>query len=114
MVLHRPIECTAVTVHLNCQPWLPDAKRPDRYHWFQKLVCRCSMLESRQLRFALLATADSSRYIRFGVFEVDLLSGELRKSGTKLKLGGQPLQILAILLEQYGEVVTREEFQKRL
>jgi Tol biopolymer transport system component/DNA-binding winged helix-turn-helix (wHTH) protein len=72
------------------------------------------MLESRQLRFALLATADSSRYIRFGVFEVDLLSGELRKSGTKLKLGGQPLQILAILLEQHGEVVTREEFQKRL
>ena len=61
-----------------------------------------------------MATADSSRYVRFGVFEVDLLSGELRKSGTKLKLGGQPFQILAILLEQYGEVVTREEFQKRL
>ncbi len=61
-----------------------------------------------------MATADSSRYVRFGVFEVDLLSGELRKSGVKLKLGGQPFQILAILLEQRGEVVTREEFQKRL
>jgi Tol biopolymer transport system component/DNA-binding winged helix-turn-helix (wHTH) protein len=75
----------------------------------------CSMLESRQLRFALLALPDSSlRFVRFGVFEVDLLSGELRKSGMKLKLGGQPFQILAILLEQPGEVVTREEFQKRL
>jgi Tol biopolymer transport system component/DNA-binding winged helix-turn-helix (wHTH) protein len=59
--------------------------------------------------------ADSSlRSIRFGVFEADLLSGELRKSGVKLKLGGQPFQILTILLEQPGEVVTREEFQKRL
>jgi Tol biopolymer transport system component/DNA-binding winged helix-turn-helix (wHTH) protein len=73
------------------------------------------MLESRQLRFALLALPDSSlRFVRFGVFEVDLLSGELRKSGMKLKLGGQPFQILAILLEHPGEVVTREEFQKRL
>jgi Tol biopolymer transport system component/DNA-binding winged helix-turn-helix (wHTH) protein len=79
------------------------------------LFVTCSMLESRQLRFALLALPDSSsRFIRFGVFEVDLLSGELRKSGQKLRLGGQPFQILIILLEQPGEVVTREEFQKRL
>lgn len=56
----------------------------------------------------------SQRYVRFGVFEVDLLSGELRKSGVKLKLGGQPFQILSILLEKPGELVTREEFQKRL
>ena len=52
--------------------------------------------------------------VRFGTFEVDLPSGELRKSGVKLKLTGQPFQVLAILLERPGEVVTREELQKRL
>src|SRR6202041_473110 len=54
------------------------------------------------------------RLLRFGDFEVDLRSGELRKAGVKLKFGGQPFQVLIILLEQPGEVVTREELQKRL
>jgi Tol biopolymer transport system component/DNA-binding winged helix-turn-helix (wHTH) protein len=54
------------------------------------------------------------RLIRFGTFEVDLQSGELRKSGLKLRLTGQPFQVLAILLEHAGEVVTREELQKQL
>ena len=57
---------------------------------------------------------DSPRLIRFETFEVDLVAGELRKSGVKLKLTGQPFQVLAILLERPGEVVTREELQKRL
>ena len=56
----------------------------------------------------------SSRLVRFGTFEVDLQAGELRKSGVKLKLTGQPFQVLTILLERPGEVVTREELQKRL
>ena len=56
----------------------------------------------------------SPRLVRFGSFEVDLQAGELRKSGLKLKLTGQPFQVLAILLEHPGEVVTREELQKRL
>ena len=56
----------------------------------------------------------SSRSVRFGSFEVDLPAGELRKCGLKLKLTGQPFQVLAILLERPGEVVTREELQKRL
>ena len=59
-------------------------------------------------------TVRSPRLIRFGIFELDLQSGELRKSGLKLKLTGQPFQVLAILLERPGEVVTREELQKRL
>src|SRR6201998_438350 len=54
------------------------------------------------------------RLLRFGDFEADLRSGELRKAGVKLKFGGQPFQVLTILLEQPGEVVTREELQKRL
>jgi Tol biopolymer transport system component/DNA-binding winged helix-turn-helix (wHTH) protein len=48
------------------------------------------------------------------VFEVDLHTGELRKNGSRLKLGGQPFQVLATLLERPGEVITREELQKRL
>lgn len=51
---------------------------------------------------------------RFGIFELDLQGGELRKRGVKLKLQQQPFQILGILLERPGEVVTREEIQKRL
>src|ERR671910_1980804 len=52
--------------------------------------------------------------IRFGVFELDALTGELRKRGVKLRLQGKPLQILEALLEQPGEVVTREELRRRL
>ena len=52
--------------------------------------------------------------VRFGAYEVDLRSAELRKSGIKVRLTGQPFQILAILLGQPGELVTREELQKRL
>lgn len=51
---------------------------------------------------------------RFGPFEVDLRAGELRKHGVRMKLTGQPLEILALLLAQPGEVVTREELRQRL
>jgi len=55
-----------------------------------------------------------SRVARFGVFELDLSAGELRKSGVKLRLQGQPFQVLALLLARAGEVVTREELQQKL
>ncbi|GAC1701789.1 MAG: hypothetical protein NVS9B4_05760 [Candidatus Acidiferrum sp.] len=58
--------------------------------------------------------ATPSKLIRFGVYEVDLQSSELRKQGRKIKVQEQPCRILAILLEQRGEVVTREELRKRL
>ena len=51
---------------------------------------------------------------RFGVFEFDPESGELRKQGMKIKLQGQPLEILSLMLARPGEVITREEFQKKL
>ena len=54
------------------------------------------------------------RLVRFETFEVDVRAGELHKAGVRLKLSGQPFQVLAILLECPGEVVTREEMQKRL
>ena len=52
--------------------------------------------------------------IRFEVFEVDLQSGELRKQGVKVKLQEQPFQVLVMLLVRPGEVVTREELQRKL
>jgi TolB-like protein/DNA-binding winged helix-turn-helix (wHTH) protein len=51
---------------------------------------------------------------RFGIFEIDLLSGELRKRGIKVKLHEQPFKVLAMLVERPGEVVTREELRDRL
>src|SRR5215470_12047055 len=56
----------------------------------------------------------TSQVIRFATFEVDLQAQELRKAGLRLRLSGQPLQVLAILLERPGTVVTRDELQKRL
>lgn len=55
-----------------------------------------------------------SRVFRFGVFEVDLRTGELRKKGLEVRLQEQPFQILALLLEHPGELVTREELRQKL
>ena len=52
--------------------------------------------------------------LRFGLFDLDVRAGELRKSGMKLRLQGQPLQVLAILLEHAGELVTREELRSQI
>jgi DNA-binding winged helix-turn-helix (wHTH) protein len=51
---------------------------------------------------------------RFGAFELDPSAGELRKSGVKIKLQGQPIEILALLLARPGTVVTRQELQRKL
>jgi Tol biopolymer transport system component/DNA-binding winged helix-turn-helix (wHTH) protein len=61
-----------------------------------------------------MAEQTQNAVVRFGVFEVNLRSGELRKHGLRLRLAGQPFKILAILLERPGEVVSREELQKTL
>src|SRR6266403_4238374 len=55
----------------------------------------------------------SSKIQRFGVFEVDLRSGELRKQGVRIKLQGQPFHVLTVLLQRPGEVVTREELRNQ-
>ena len=52
--------------------------------------------------------------IRFGIFEVDTRSGELRRQGSRVKLQDQPFQVLVLLLERPGDVVTRKELTKRL
>src|SRR6266571_5070832 len=52
--------------------------------------------------------------VRFGIFELDANAGELRREGVKVRLQDQPLQILQILLQRPGEVVTREELQQKI
>jgi DNA-binding winged helix-turn-helix (wHTH) protein len=56
----------------------------------------------------------SRTLIRFGVFELDTEIGELLKQGSKVRLQEQPFQILRILLEHRGKVVTREDLQHRI
>ena len=56
----------------------------------------------------------ASRVLQFGTFEVDLRAGDLRKSGARIRLQEQPFQILTMLLEKPGEVITREELQQKL
>ncbi|MGB2901019.1 MAG: winged helix-turn-helix domain-containing protein [Candidatus Acidiferrum sp.] len=56
----------------------------------------------------------TSRVLQFGVFQADLRAGELRKSGARIKLQEQPFQILTMLLERPGDVLTREELRQKL
>lgn len=58
--------------------------------------------------------AEPAKNLRFGEFEIDLQTAELRRNGQRSILQGQPFQLLAILLERPGELVTREELKKRL
>src|SRR5690242_6819981 len=60
------------------------------------------------------AQTSNPRLIRFGIFEADLSAGELRKGGSRIRLQEQPFQILAMLLERPGQIVTREELRSRL
>jgi len=55
-----------------------------------------------------------SQRFHFGVFDLDLRAGELRKHGQRIRLQEQPFQVLAMLVQNPGEVVTREDLQKRL
>ncbi len=56
----------------------------------------------------------SARLLRFGVFELDLRTGELRKKGIKVHLQEQPFRVLAMLTERAGDLVTRDELRQRL
>src|SRR5580692_840620 len=62
----------------------------------------------------MLTAAPASRVLRFDGFELDVRAGELRKSGVKLRLQGQPIQVLAALLNNAGELMTREEIRAQV
>ncbi len=55
-----------------------------------------------------------ARLLRFGVFEVDLDAGELRKNGARIRLQEQPFQVLTALLQNAGQVVTRDELREKI
>src|SRR5229473_2497555 len=63
---------------------------------------------------AMPASVSTPRRISFGAYEADLRSGELLKNGNRVHLQAQPFQLLAMLLERPGELVTREEICRRL
>jgi TolB-like protein/DNA-binding winged helix-turn-helix (wHTH) protein len=62
----------------------------------------------------MLTAVPASRLLRFDNFELDVRAGELRKSGSKLRLQGQPIQVLAALLNSAGELVTREDLRAQV
>jgi len=61
-----------------------------------------------------MEATDRTRRARFDAFEVDMRAGEVRKHGIRLKLHRQPFQVLSLLLEHPGDVVTREELRQKL
>src|SRR5712691_451894 len=69
---------------------------------------------SSQLVSAMRQANDPAVRLRFSVFEVDLRAGELTKRGLRIRLQEQPFQVLAMLLEKPGELVTREQLHKKL
>lgn len=73
-----------------------------------------SVIRDVRLSTILGPSTPSPRLIRFGTFELDLRSGELQKQGRKIRLEGQPVQVLICLLENPGELVTREELHRKL
>ena len=76
----------------------------------RRSVCDTLLLPGTPMPDATQASAVR----RFGAFEINLQAGELRKRGMRLRLSGQPFQVLAVLVEHAGNVVTREELQSKL
>jgi DNA-binding winged helix-turn-helix (wHTH) protein len=61
-----------------------------------------------------MPSSSETRLLRFGVFEVDLAAGELRKNGARIRLQEQPFQVLAALLANAGQVVTRDDLRQKI
>lgn len=86
-----------------------DWDAPPRYSGsLRRVLC------SAQRDTWLLNPADLPRLLRFGQFELDLRTAEIYKEGKRVKLQEQPCQVLALLIERPGELVSREELRKRL
>src|SRR5258706_5889828 len=75
---------------------------------------RCGCCTRPRSSHAMAQSAPPRRILRFGSFEVDLASGELRRQGLKISLQDQPFRLLALLMDRAGEVVTREELRDKL
>ena len=73
-----------------------------------------AMLDFLRFTFRMPAPASSTDRVQFGVFELDLQRAELRKNGVKVKLQEQPLKVLQVLLENPGQIVSRDELRQRI
>lgn len=76
-----------------------------------------SFLRGAKLRLVFMPMPQArpaGRIVRFGAFVLDLSAGELRKSGVRIRLQEQPFQVLALLLERPGDVITRDEVRQKL
>jgi len=82
--------------------------------WPNGLSAGTGVLHSSRSGVAVKTSSPVPPTLRFGMFELDPRAGELRKKGMKMRLQGQPVDILAMLLERPGETITREELQKKL
>src|SRR6202035_3298313 len=72
------------------------------------------MLDFREKAKCVMKSPPPNSVVRFGTYEVSLQSGEVRKSGLRIRVQQQPMKLLQILLERPREVVTREELRKRV
>lgn len=81
--------------------------------FFAGSLCSDTLCSTKAVTMAT-EPPERSRIVRFGTFEADLVSRELRKGGVRIKLHGQPFELLAMLLERPGELVPREELRQRL
>src|SRR5882757_9245522 len=77
-------------------------------------LCQVIHSLSRGIHLCMQEDLHHGVRLRFGIFELDLRAGELRKHGLRIRIQEQPFQVLALLLEHSGDVVTREELQKKL
>jgi len=78
------------------------------------LYRKANKLECRPLHHLPMSQQNICRVFRFGLFEVDEATGELRKQGIRIKLHSQPFQVLVMLLERPSAVVPREEMRRQL
>src|SRR5262249_16517609 len=74
----------------------------------------CDLCGSLRYQSFMSDVTQASVVRRFGAFEINFQSGELRKNGMRMRLSGQPFQVLAILTARPGELVTREELHSKL
>src|SRR6266849_4439212 len=82
--------------------------------WDSRELCQVVHSPSLGIQLSVQEDLHLGVRLRFGLFELDLRAGELRKPGLAVRLQEQPFHLLAMLLEHPGEVVTREELQRRL
>ena len=95
-----------------------------RFRWHGR--CHAGIVARRAKSGAVISTVytcrlamaslsnDNSQILRFGVFELDLAAGELRKNGARVRLQEQPFQVLATLAKNAGQVVTRDDLRQKI